>query len=200
MRCKRCAQNPKDSGEDFLILIGYTHVEKWQVPIITPYRVIYYRNIYQQNTQFWSEPMKTESNIQHFQPLDENLNLLRTPEPPYIAVISTSIHSADEKEAYQQALEKTEAIAQTLPGFLGMESAEELLEGGRSFDLSAIYWQNMDALEQWRKHPEHIAVKKQGKKVWYEEHNIRVCQVLKQYGTNLTQGHSNQLAYPEDKE
>lgn len=126
--------------------------------------------------------------------LEPNMTLLHTPEPPYVAVISTNIHNGNDIEGYNQHMAIVIEIAKSLPGFLGLESSASLLEDGRTLKVGVIYWQDMQSLEAWRAHPEHLKVKRKGKRDWYDEHNIRICQVVKQYGANLTQGHSKELA------
>jgi heme-degrading monooxygenase HmoA len=77
-------------------------------------------------------------------------------------------------------------LAINMPGFLGVESSASTLDDGRLFKLGVIYWQDMASMAAWRDHKSHVATKKKGRALWYDEHNIRVCEVKAQYGTNLT--------------
>lgn len=131
---------------------------------------------------------------QDVESLEPNMTLLRTPEPPYVAVISTNIHNGNDIEGYDQHMAVVVDIARSLPGFLGLESSASKLDDGRTLKVGVIYWQDMQSLEAWRAHPEHLKVKRQGKRDWYDEHNIRICQVVKHYGANLSQGYSTELA------
>ena len=52
--------------------------------------------------------------------LSPELTLLRTPEPPYYAVISINIHHGKDMDIYNEQPQKTYEVANTLPGCLGM--------------------------------------------------------------------------------
>ncbi len=130
--------------------------------------------------------MATRTNQYSLIPLNPDLRLLRTPEPPYYVVISTNIHHGKEIERYDKLFASTLEEANKIEGYLGMDSAKETLESGEIYSISAIYFASLDALEKWRQHAKHTTVKKNAKQRWFAEHNIRVCQVLEHYGSNLT--------------
>jgi heme-degrading monooxygenase HmoA len=100
-----------------------------------------------------------------------------TPEPPYLAVIFTS-HRAGRGEGpidrgYDEAADRMEHLAETIPGYLGIESV-------RSSDGTGItvsYWADESAIEAWRQHPEHLDVQARGRREWYDWYEIRVARV-----------------------
>src|SRR5262249_19703664 len=47
----------------------------------------------------------------------------RTPEPPYYAVVFTSLRQAGDEDGYAQTAERMLDLAASMPGFLGVESA-----------------------------------------------------------------------------
>lgn len=141
---------------------------------------------------------KVESNINKLPSLDADLQLLRTPTPPYYAVISTNIQSGKAQEEYDQLMQEMLAIAKNLPGFLGSEMGYDQTADGRRFKIGVTYWESLEAIHHWRTHSQHLPIKKRGKEVWYDEHNARICHVLSHYGSNLTQTKSQGLAYQED--
>ena len=112
--------------------------------------------------------------------------LLKPPEPPYIAVISTNIHHGKALAEYTRLFEETLKIANTLSGYLGMESSDEISEDGTIYSISVFYFKNYEALEAWQNHPDHLKVKANARTTWYKEHNIRICEVKKQYGSSLS--------------
>lgn len=140
---------------------------------------------------------KIESNLNKLNALDERLQLLRTPTPPYYAVISTNIMKNQPTTDYDTLMESILETAINLPGFLGAEVAYDQTEDGRRFKLGVTYWDSMESIDNWRNHSTHMQVKKQGKALWYDEHNARICHVLSHYGSNLTQKKSSELAYQE---
>lgn len=138
---------------------------------------------------------KIESPLHHLPSLDEGLELLRTPDPPYYAIITTNIQSGKSQEEYDQTMQEMLKVVKKLPGFLGSETAYDQVADGRRFKLGVTYWSNLEAISSWREHAQHMRVKKRGKELWYDEHNTRICHVISQYGSNLTQKKSNKLAY-----
>ena len=144
--------------------------------------------------------MKTEPTPQLLKPLEAGLELLRTPEPPYYAAITNNIQLIEEVDSYDKAMQKMLDLVKTFPGFLGSETASEKLPDGRFLKVGVTYWKTLEALDAWRKHSAHKKVKSRAKSLWYAEHNTRVCQVLEQYGSNLTQGKTTKLAYLDFKQ
>ncbi|MED3383583.1 antibiotic biosynthesis monooxygenase [Bacillus subtilis] len=101
--------------------------------------------------------------------------LSKTPEPPYYAVIFSSVKSENDT-GYGEAAERMVSLAGDQPGFLGVESVREA--DGRGITVS--YWDSMDAINHWRHHTEHQAAKEKGKSVWYESYAVRVAKVDRQ--------------------
>ena len=130
--------------------------------------------------------MATLKSHHSLKPLSTELHLLRTPEPPYYAVISTNIHHGNDIDIYNNQLKKLLETANQLGGYLGMEVPKEVLDNNTIYTVATLYFQTLESIESWRKHPKHVAIKKGAKQRWFLEHNIRVCQVLEHYGSNLT--------------
>ncbi|QIW80541.1 antibiotic biosynthesis monooxygenase family protein [Bacillus tequilensis] len=99
----------------------------------------------------------------------------KTPEPPYYAVIFSSVKSENDT-GYGETAKRMVSLAADQPGFLGVESVRAA--DGRSITVS--YWNSMDAINNWKHHTEHQAAKEKGKSVWYESYAIRIANVEKQ--------------------
>lgn len=95
---------------------------------------------------------------------------MKTPKPPYYAVIFTSTRTLVDK-GYAEAAFRMIELAETIPGFLGMESARE------EVGITVSYWENLDAIKTWRQHPEHLEAQRRGREQWYESFTTRVCLV-----------------------
>lgn len=95
-----------------------------------------------------------------------------TPEPPYWAVVFTSVRAGDDP-AYDAAARRMEALAREQPGFLGVESAR----GVDGLGITVSYWDSPEAIAAWRAHAEHAAVRARGAAEWYAAYRIRVCRV-----------------------
>jgi heme-degrading monooxygenase HmoA len=95
-----------------------------------------------------------------------------TPEPPYLAVIFTStLRPSDSPDDYAQVAQRMVDLAQSQPGFLGIESVRDDL------GITISYWANHEAIEAWGKHLEHLVAQKKGRAQFYEHYILRVVEV-----------------------
>ncbi len=99
-----------------------------------------------------------------------------TPEPPYIAVIFTSLRSASQPEEYGTTAERMLELAQQQPGFLGVESAR----GSDRLGITVSYWKDEASITAWRHHLEHMEAQSNGRNRWYEKYILRICHVTRQ--------------------
>ncbi|MCB1792453.1 MAG: antibiotic biosynthesis monooxygenase [Gammaproteobacteria bacterium] len=97
-----------------------------------------------------------------------------TPEPPYYAVIFTSVRTADDN-GYADAAREILALASQQPGFLGFESARQ------EIGISVSYWESPEAIAAWKANAEHRAVQQRAAD-WYQTFRVRVCRVEREYG------------------
>jgi len=95
------------------------------------------------------------------------------PEPPYWAVIFTSRRTGGDDVAYTRTAARMEQLAQTIPGYIGIESAR----GPDGTGITVSYWDSEEAIAEWRDHPEHLIAKERGRAEWYEQWELRVARV-----------------------
>lgn len=98
-----------------------------------------------------------------------------TPNPPYYAVIFTSVKDSNTKD-YAEMAESMYALAAQQPGFLGVESAREAV------GITVSYWSSREAIQQWKMHADHRLAQKLGQEQWYSTYKIRICRVEREYG------------------
>jgi heme-degrading monooxygenase HmoA len=98
-----------------------------------------------------------------------------TPEPPYTAVIFTSVRTAGDR-GYAAAAAAMDALARQQPGFLGVESARE------GIGITVSYWRDDHAARAWKQVAEHLLVQRAGRAVWYANYRVRVATVSREYG------------------
>ena len=98
-----------------------------------------------------------------------------TPAPPYYAVIFTSIRTNGDN-GYNETADKMVELAALQPGFLGLESARNEL------GITVSYWQNLEAIKNWREHFEHTQARNKGRGTWYAQFKVRICKVERDYG------------------
>lgn len=98
-----------------------------------------------------------------------------TPEPPYYAVIFTSIRN-DRDDGYAATAARMLELASQQPGFLGFETAREEL------GTSVSYWSSLEAIAAWKRDAEHREAQRNAKR-WYDAYRVRICKVEREYGT-----------------
>jgi len=101
---------------------------------------------------------------------------MMTPEPPYYAVIFSSRRRPGD-DGYSDMSEKMAALAETMPGYLGVESARE----PDGFGITVFYWESEEAIANWKRNAEHLVAQRQGREKWYEEYATRVAKVERAY-------------------
>jgi heme-degrading monooxygenase HmoA len=100
-----------------------------------------------------------------------------TPDPPYVAVIFTTLRSTDD-EGYAEADARMVELAAEQPGFLGMESVSE-----GSCGITVSYWRTGDDARAWKDNAEHRLAQQLGRARWYRAYQLRVATVERDYGT-----------------
>lgn len=96
--------------------------------------------------------------------------IARTPDPPYYAVIFTSLRT-DIDDGYGDAAERMVELAARMPGFLGVESARD------GVGITVSYWTDLESIAAWRRHAEHVLVQGRGRRDWYSQYSVRVARV-----------------------
>lgn len=102
--------------------------------------------------------------------------IANTPKPPYIAAIFTSIRT-DVEEGYEQMNELTFKELESIEGYLGYEAFRD--ENG--FGVNISYWNDMEALKNWRDNTLHQKAQELGKEKWYKNYKLRICTVERDY-------------------
>lgn len=108
-------------------------------------------------------------------PHNESVSLASTPDPPYTAVIFTSIRS-DVDNGYAAEAEAMDTLAARQPGYLGVESARE------GIGITVSYWASPEAARAWKQVTEHRLAQKRGRDEWYREYRVRIATVDREYG------------------
>lgn len=100
--------------------------------------------------------------------------LVKTPNPPYYAVIFTSKLS-NETTDYEETAALMVSLASKQEGFLGVESARS------EVGITVSYWESLEAIQKWKQHADHTIAREKGRKTWYSEYSIRICKVERAY-------------------
>ena len=97
-----------------------------------------------------------------------------TPQPPYYAVIFTSVRTPGD-EGYGDMAVEMDRLARLQPGFLGVESARN------EVGITVSYWASLDAIKNWKANTSHLFAQQQGREKWYENYRVRICKVERDY-------------------
>lgn len=98
-----------------------------------------------------------------------------TPEPPYYAVIFTSVRT-EGGNGYTEMAERMVELARQQDGFLGVESARNEL------GITVSYWRDLEAIARWKANTEHQLAQKYGREKWYKSFKTRIAKVERDYG------------------
>ncbi|MCP3971199.1 MAG: antibiotic biosynthesis monooxygenase [Rhodobacteraceae bacterium] len=98
------------------------------------------------------------------------------PDPPYYAVIFTSLRSGED-EGYAAMAEEMDRLAAEQPGYIGVEFVRN--QGGQSITVS--YWRTQEALQNWKAVAAHTLAQQLGKDRWYRHYTLRVARVERAY-------------------
>lgn len=100
--------------------------------------------------------------------------IANTPNPPYYAVIFTSLRTEIE-EGYQEMAEDMVRLAALQPGYLGHESARDTL------GITISYWESLEAIQHWKAQSDHLLAQKYGREKWYSAYSTRIAKVERAY-------------------
>ena len=103
--------------------------------------------------------------------------LVKTPEPPYVAIIFSNHKSAEADKAYAETAARMVELAAKQDGFLGFESAT----GEDGFTISNSYWRDQEAALAWKRNAEHLGAQKMGREKWYQAFSVRIATVTRDY-------------------
>lgn len=101
-------------------------------------------------------------------------DIATTPDPPYYAVVFSSLQT-DDIVGYSGMAERMEELAKLQPGYLGFESARD------GIGIAVSYWRDIESIKRWKENAEHMAAQEIGRERWYAQYRIRICRVESEY-------------------
>lgn len=104
--------------------------------------------------------------------------IAQTPQPPYYAVIFSSVRT-DGDNGYNETAGRMVELAGEIEGFLGIESARNEL------GISVSYWRDLESIRQWKNQAEHLLAQKYGREKWYSAFKTRIALVERDYDFDL---------------
>jgi len=101
--------------------------------------------------------------------------IAKTPQPPYYAVIFSTLRT-EINEGYEETASRMEELAKEQEGYLGIETAKNEL------GITVSYWKSLDSITKWKNNVEHTMARNKGRMFWYEKYRLRICKVERDYG------------------
>ena len=101
--------------------------------------------------------------------------IAETPEPPYYAVIFTSLRKPTPDDGYEATAARMVELAAGQPGFLGVETAREGL------GITVSYWVDEASIAAWKAEAEHARAQQEGRDRWYSDYALRIARVERAY-------------------
>ncbi len=95
------------------------------------------------------------------------------PGPACYVVVFTSRRTGQDADGYAQAAARMEQLVRQQPGFLGLQSAH----GEDGVGITVSWWTDLEAIDNWRRQPEHLDVQRRGRTGWYRAYTTTVCRV-----------------------
>lgn len=99
-----------------------------------------------------------------------------TPEPPYYAVIFTSMLGEND-DGYAAMGEALVERAKQQAGFLGIETTR----GENNLGITVSYWKDEASILAWKQQTQHLLAQKNGMETWYAHYELRVAKVERAY-------------------
>ncbi len=99
------------------------------------------------------------------------------PDPPYVAVIFSSLRTRDDDQGYLTMAERMDHLAAQQPGYVGIESARD----ADGFGLTVSYWTTEARAQQWKQVAEHLGAQQMGRDRWYQRYIVRIASVERHY-------------------
>jgi heme-degrading monooxygenase HmoA len=100
--------------------------------------------------------------------------LARTPEPPYVAVIFTSVRTAGDA-GYGAMTARMDQLVARQDGYLGHDSARA------DVGITVSYWRDEAAAVAWKAVAAHLGAQRRGRGQWYADYEVRIATVHRAY-------------------
>jgi heme-degrading monooxygenase HmoA len=94
-----------------------------------------------------------------------------------IAVIFVSQRNDTDAAGYDAAAAAMDALAAAQPGYRGIDSARDTAGIG----ITVSYWADEASAIAWRNHPDHVAIREQGRARWYDWYRVTVATTTRGY-------------------
>jgi heme-degrading monooxygenase HmoA len=96
-----------------------------------------------------------------------------------IAVVFVSRRGVEYEDEYAEMAERMEVLARQQPGFVDMVSVRDPVTRQ---GITVAYFDDEESVAAWRRHPEHAEAQRRGIADFYDEYEVTVAAITRQYG------------------
>jgi heme-degrading monooxygenase HmoA len=94
----------------------------------------------------------------------------KIPKGKYVVIFTSTLN--EEATGYTQMAQTMEKLVKEQVGFLGMTSVRDKI------GITISYWDSLESINLWRNNEHHQKAKTFGKKEWYADYDITICQII----------------------
>lgn len=106
------------------------------------------------------------------------MSLAALPDPPYVAVVFTSVRSSADPEGYAATADAMDALAAAQPGYLAHEGVRD---PGSGLGITVSYWRTEADAVAWKGVADHLGAQRLGVRRWYAAYRVVVAAVTRAY-------------------
>src|SRR5436309_15746601 len=90
-------------------------------------------------------------------------------------------------EEEESESERMWAIVSSMPGFISYKAYTA--DDGET--IAVVRFESKEALDAWKRQPDHRVVQEQAREVWYEEYWVQASETFRQYRFTRTDGYGD---------
>lgn len=91
-------------------------------------------------------------------------------------------HKQAVSEEYQQMSALLDDEVEKAEGYLGQHHV------GENTTITISYWKDLESIQKWKAHREHLVAQRRGKEDWYDWYEVKICKVERSYAFDRTRG------------
>ena len=92
-----------------------------------------------------------------------------------IVTVFRSRLNPDAQEEYKQWASRMSTLAASVPGYIAHKGF--VADDGER--VTIVEFESEEAMRAWATHPEHVAAKAKGRRVFFSEFRVQVCNVVR---------------------
>ena len=112
---------------------------------------------------------------------DAGPGLTRTPDPPYWAVIFTSVRNRQPGDQFDETDQRMMTLAAQQPGYLGVDTAYS------DVGITVSYWTDEESIAAWRRNADHAFAQYEGRTRWLDAYELRIARVERAHSFTRTE-------------